>query len=107
LSEAWRVLGSGGELLSLDFTEPTLPGFKQVYRFYFRFILPFVGGIVSGQRKAYSYLPQSVGNFPQGAAFLELMADAGFEMTRAMRLTLGICAVYQGCKPQGNVLSDK
>ena len=107
LSEAWRVLGSGGELLILDFTEPTLPGFKQVYRFYFRFILPFVGGIVSGQRKAYSYLPQSVGNFPQGAAFLELMADAGFEMTRAMRLTLGICAVYQGCKPQGNVLSDK
>ena len=107
LSEAWRVLGSGGELLILDFTEPTLPGFKQVYRFYFRFILPFVGGIVSGQRQAYSYLPQSVGNFPQGAAFLELMADAGFEMTRAMRLTLGICAAYQGCKPQGNVLSDK
>ena len=100
LREAWRVLIGGGELLILDFTEPTLPGFRQLYRFYFSFILPFGGGIVSGQRQAYSYLPQSVGSFPQGAAFLELMADAGFEMTRAKRLTLGICAVYQGRKPQ-------
>jgi demethylmenaquinone methyltransferase/2-methoxy-6-polyprenyl-1,4-benzoquinol methylase len=99
LKEAWRVLQPGGELLVLDFAEPEAVLFKQLYRFYFTRILPFIGGVISGNRRAYSYLPQSVGSFPQGQAFLKLLEEAGFAETAAASLTLGICRIYQGRKP--------
>ncbi len=105
LAEARRVLRPGGELLVLDFTEPTVFGFRQLYRFYFRRVLPVVGGLISGNRRAYSYLPQSVGVFPQGRAFLELMEEAGFEDNRHVPLTLGISAVYQGRVPRSGVVA--
>lgn len=98
LEEALRVLTPGGEMLVLDFAEPTAPVFAQLYRLYFAHILPLIGGLISGQRQAYSYLPASVGSFPQGQAFVELMDRAGFQETRATRLTLGVAAVYQGLK---------
>ena len=98
LAEAERVLRSGGEVIVLEFTEPTLPGFRQLYGFYFHRVLPLVGGLISGNREAYSYLPRSVGRFPQGKEFLELMEAAGFTGTRATPLTFGICAVYEGRK---------
>ena len=105
LAEARRVLRPGGELVVLDFTEPTLFGFRHLYRFYFRRVLPVVGGLISGNRRAYSYLPQSVGDFPQGPAFLELMEEAGFEDNRHVPLTLGISAVYQGRVPRSGVVA--
>ena len=98
LAEAERVLRSEGEVIVLEFSEPALPVFRQLYGFYFNRVLPLVGGLISGNREAYSYLPRSVGSFPQGTEFLELMEAAGFTDTRAMPLTLGICAVYQGRK---------
>lgn len=100
LSEAHRVLRPGGEVLILDFSEPTAFGFRQAYRFYFNHVLPHIGGLISGNRQAYSYLPSSVGTFPQGEAFLQLLADAGFTDSRHVPLTLGISAVYQGTKPR-------
>ena len=105
LAEARRVLRPGGELVVLDFTEPTLFGFRHLYRFYFRRVLPIVGGLISGNRRAYSYLPRSVGNFPQGRAFLELLEEAGFEDNRHVPLTLGISAVYQGRTPRSGVVA--
>ncbi len=99
LAQAWRVLRPGGEMLVLDFSEPTWPLFKQVYGFYFTRVLPLVGGLISGNRAAYAYLPQSVGTFPQGHAFLDLMQEAGFTETKATALTLGIAHIYQGRKP--------
>ncbi len=99
LAEAARVLRQGGELIVLDFTEPTIPGFRQLYQFYFKNVLPTLGGWISGNRAAYSYLPRSVGTFPQGTAFLALLEEAGFHQTRALSMSLGICAVYQGIKP--------
>lgn len=98
LAEARRVLRPGGELLILDFTEPTAFGFRQCYHFYFKQVLPRVGGWISGNRQAYSYLPRSVGSFPQGEAFLRLLTEAGFADNRHTPLTLGISAVYQGMK---------
>jgi demethylmenaquinone methyltransferase/2-methoxy-6-polyprenyl-1,4-benzoquinol methylase len=98
LEQARRVLKTGGELLVLEFTQPTAPVFSQLYRFYFKHILPVLGGIISGNRQAYAYLPESVAAFPQHDGFLKLMREAGFDRERVTSLTLGICAVYQGHK---------
>ena len=54
LEQAWQVLGSGGEMLILDFSDPTWPLFRSVYRFSFKRVLPLVGGVISGYRVAYS-----------------------------------------------------
>jgi len=106
LAEAWRVLRPGGELLVLDFCEPTAPVFRQLYRFYFYRVLPVVGGLISGNRKAYAYLPRSVVDFPQGQAFLDLLEDAGFVDNLATEYTFGISSVYQGCKPEAPTAVD-
>ena len=107
LAEAWRVLRPGGELLVLDFCEPTVPVLRQLYRFYFHRVLPLVGGLVSGNRKAYAYLPRSVGDFPQGQAFVELLEMAGFVDNKATEYTFGISSVYQGCKPDVESVVDE
>jgi demethylmenaquinone methyltransferase/2-methoxy-6-polyprenyl-1,4-benzoquinol methylase len=75
-----------------------VPLFKQLYLFYFHKILPLVGGLLSGQRQAYAYLPRSVGTFPQGAAFVRLLEEAGFAEASATPLTMGICSIYRGVR---------
>jgi demethylmenaquinone methyltransferase / 2-methoxy-6-polyprenyl-1,4-benzoquinol methylase len=79
LREFARVLKPGGQLGILEFTEPEAGLFSAVFRFYFRRILPRLGGLISGNREAYAYLPRSVSKFPSPAGLTALIERAGFE----------------------------
>lgn len=99
LSELHRVVRPGGRIAILEFGMPEVLGIREVYAWYFRWVLPWVGGFASGHDSAYSYLPASVGEFPSGTAFCRLMDDAGFVQTRANGLQLGIVYLYEAVRP--------
>ena len=98
LSEILRVLKPGGMVVILEFSKPSSFPFKQVYNFYFRFILPRIGSIVSNDKAAYTYLPKSVEAFPDGEDFLRILHDVGFKNTQCSSLTFGISSIYIGTK---------
>lgn len=95
LREVRRVLRPGGRLVVLEFSMP--PGLLgRLYGLYSRQILPRVGGLVSGDRAAYAYLPDSVARFPNAEAFLAVMKGAGLRDLRARSLSGGIAQLYRG-----------
>ena len=94
LAEVARVLRPGGRLAILEFGQPRVPGIKTMYAWYFRYLLPMVGRLVSKHRSAYSYLPASVGTFPAAAEFARIIGDTGFSQVRAVPLTFGIVYLY-------------
>jgi demethylmenaquinone methyltransferase/2-methoxy-6-polyprenyl-1,4-benzoquinol methylase len=95
LAEMRRVLRPGGRLVVLEFSSPT-GLFGALYRAYSRFVLPRLGGWISGDRSAYAYLPASVARFPAPAEFGALMEGAGFSGVQWRPLTGGIAHVFQG-----------
>jgi demethylmenaquinone methyltransferase/2-methoxy-6-polyprenyl-1,4-benzoquinol methylase len=96
LSEMKRVLNNGGMIMVLEFSKPKGIIFRKLYDFYsFRF-LPLVGKIVSKDKAAYHYLPESIRKFPDNESFLELLQQAGFSETRQTRLSGGIASIYTG-----------
>ena len=94
LSEMARVLRPGGNLLILDFSLPTLPVIRPLYRFYLHRILPVIAGIATGRTDAYEYLGGSIEKFPFGRAMTELIESCGFQGTEAKPLTLGTVSIY-------------
>lgn len=99
LSEMRRVLNPGGRALILEFSLPANALLRKLYLFYFRHVLPRIGGLISGDSYAYRYLNETVETFPYGEAFCELMRQAGFEAVRMTPLTFGIATIYQGDVP--------
>ena len=95
-AELRRVLKPGARAVILEFTQPSAWPIRFVYLFYFRRVLPLVGRIVSKHRDAYSYLPNSVLEFPSPDDLAELMRAAGFADVAYDRLTFGIVAVHWG-----------
>jgi demethylmenaquinone methyltransferase/2-methoxy-6-polyprenyl-1,4-benzoquinol methylase len=100
LREMQRVCRPGGQVMVLEFSQPRLWGLRQLYGFYFRHVLPRVGQwFARNDKSAYKYLPESVGQFPDGQALVERMEQAGFCEVRFRPLTFGIATVYEGTKP--------
>ncbi len=98
LAELHRILKPGGKLAILEFSSPVVPGFGRLFNFYFSYILPRIGGAVSGSRGAYEYLPDSVSKFPNQKKLAAMMNDTGFADVKFQNLTGGIAALHLGTK---------
>ena len=98
LAEILRVLKPGGKLIVLEFSKPRSFPFKQIYNFYFNFILPKIGRLVSKDPSAYTYLPESVHAFPDGDAFVAILNKLGYRETACEALTFGVSSLYSASK---------
>ncbi|MBL7981994.1 MAG: bifunctional demethylmenaquinone methyltransferase/2-methoxy-6-polyprenyl-1,4-benzoquinol methylase UbiE [Flavobacteriales bacterium] len=98
MREMQRVLKPNGRLFVLEFSKPMKAPMKQLFRFYFHRVMPAVGRTVSKDSAAYTYLPKSVDAFPEGQAFLDILAKAGLREGKAEPLTGGIATLYTGRK---------
>ncbi len=98
LGEMHRVLNDGGRAIILEFSLPKNKLMRSSYLFYFRNVLPRIGGLISGDSYAYRYLNETVETFPYGEDFCNLMTEAGFQNVRQTPLTFGIATIYQGDK---------
>jgi demethylmenaquinone methyltransferase/2-methoxy-6-polyprenyl-1,4-benzoquinol methylase len=98
LKEMNRVLRTGGKLVILEFSHPSGFPVKQAFQFYFRYILPTLGRLVSKHGRAYTYLPESVMAFPQGRDFCNILEQCGFKTANARPLTFGITTLYTAFK---------
>ena len=96
LRELARTIKPGGKVVILEFSRPRNRVFRALYEFYSYKILPRIGGLVSRDKRAYEYLPASVGEFPAPAVFLEMMEKAGFRNCRARSQSFGIAQIYIG-----------
>ena len=99
LREILRVLKPGGRLVILELSVPTNPLLRWCYNLYFTRLLPAIGGMVSGDKAAYRYLPASVLSFPNKREWMETMRRCGFRNVSHRAYTLGICRLYIGEKP--------
>jgi demethylmenaquinone methyltransferase/2-methoxy-6-polyprenyl-1,4-benzoquinol methylase len=98
LEELLRVLKPGGTAAILEFSTPPNRLFRSVYRLYFRTVLPWVGGVVSGSPEAYEYLPESVDGFPGAEQLAEDMRAAGFRHVSFEHMTGGVVALHVAVK---------
>lgn len=99
LTELYRVVKPGGIVAILEFSKPSHFPIKQLYALYFKQILPRVGNWVSKDPRAYTYLPESVNQFPQGKEFLLILEKIGFNTCECTPLTFGISSIYTARKP--------
>lgn len=98
LREILRVLKPGGRLVILELSLPSNPVIQWFYKLYFLKILPMIGGLVSGEKSAYRYLPASVVKFPDKEEWMATMRDCGYSNVCHKSFTLGICRMYTGEK---------
>ncbi|RZL35225.1 MAG: bifunctional demethylmenaquinone methyltransferase/2-methoxy-6-polyprenyl-1,4-benzoquinol methylase UbiE, partial [Pedobacter sp.] len=98
LADMLRVLKPEGKIVILEFSKPRVFPVKQLYHVYFKYATPFFGKLFSKDKKAYTYLNESVVAFPDGKNFTALMEKVGYKNTKHRSLTFGISAIYTGIK---------
>jgi demethylmenaquinone methyltransferase / 2-methoxy-6-polyprenyl-1,4-benzoquinol methylase len=96
LSEAFRVLRTGGRFLCLEFSSVDIPGLDRIYDAYSFNVIPAIGRAVTGDAESYRYLVESIRRFPKPPAFAAMMKDAGFRRVSFERLTGGVVALHSG-----------
>jgi demethylmenaquinone methyltransferase/2-methoxy-6-polyprenyl-1,4-benzoquinol methylase len=96
LGELRRVLKANGKAAILEFSRPVVPGFRSLAAAYCTRVLPRIGGLISGSRSAYEYLPDSVSRFPDQEKLSAMMSEAGFADVGFENLTGGIAALHTG-----------
>lgn len=99
LTELRRVIKPGGWVAILEFSTPVVPGFRALFGFYMGRVLPLIGGVVSGSRSAYEYLPGSVARFANQEQLATMLRAAGFESVTFENLTGGVTALHVGQRP--------
>jgi demethylmenaquinone methyltransferase/2-methoxy-6-polyprenyl-1,4-benzoquinol methylase len=92
--EMYRVLKPGGKMICLEFSKPTSPFFRLLYDFYSFHIMPFLGELLVGSRKAYTHLPESIRMFPLPDELSEVLEKIGFSRVTYRRLTNGIAVIH-------------
>jgi demethylmenaquinone methyltransferase / 2-methoxy-6-polyprenyl-1,4-benzoquinol methylase len=98
LANMFRILKPGGTLLVLEFSYPTNPFIRSLYNFYFSYVTPAVGKVFSKDKRAYSYLKESVQAFPNNQRFIDIMNKLGYKRTSFRTLSFGVAAIYTGEK---------
>ena len=98
LTDMFRVTKPGGYCLILEFSNPRKFPMKQLYTFYSKYCLPFLGKMISKDPSAYTYLPESVKAFPDGPDFIQIFKSVGYSETNWIPMTGGICSIYIGQK---------
>jgi demethylmenaquinone methyltransferase/2-methoxy-6-polyprenyl-1,4-benzoquinol methylase len=98
LAEMVRVIKGGGKVIILEFTLPKRGLMRRLYPLYFKKVLPWIGGLVSGDRGAYAYLPESVHLFRYAENYEEMMRKVGLKDVRSHSLTGGIASIISGMK---------
>jgi len=98
LDDISRVIRPGGQVVILEFSKPKGFPIKELYAFYSKNILPQIGKLFSKDNRAYSYLPESIAQFPDGDDFTDLLLNAGFKQVSCKPQTFGICTIYIGIK---------
>jgi demethylmenaquinone methyltransferase/2-methoxy-6-polyprenyl-1,4-benzoquinol methylase len=94
LTEMSRVLWKNGHLLVLEFSLPTAPVLRAIYRFYLHRCLPMLGSVLTGKKNAYDYLGDSIEEFPTGSAMTDLIEASGFRRATLQPLSCGIATIY-------------
>lgn len=97
-SEMLRVLRKGGTLCVIELSVPKNPLLRLAYNIYSHYLIPFIGKLISGDSRAYSYLPESIAACPQREAMTEIMRNAGFAKTSYQSLTFGAVTIYIATK---------
>jgi len=98
LAEIYRVLKNGGKMVILELSVPEKFPMKQLYTIYSKIVIPTIGKLISRDRSAYKYLPETIRAFPQGEVMKGIIGKAGFSDVRFRRLTFGICTLYMATK---------
>jgi len=98
LLEFQRVLKPGGRLVCLEFSQPVTPLLRRIYDIYSYRVIPVLGSLITGSREAYTYLPDSIRQFPSPKHLSQLIEQAGFENVNYRLLTGGIAAIHTGYK---------